>query len=471
MKRLRINCFETIGYYLGLCMLLLMAGDCYGSSDSDNLVQLLGLTIPCASCRVYDDGSCEIPHEGKLTALNCGEAVEFLLSELAKGGYDGKSPSARELRHYLLAEKRQGQGALAAFTLLVQTSDGLELLKQDSVLFFKDYPLLVEKLIEQGIGTEALMEMLWYASGQSVTEQGAETKALIALRLGETGLSRLYDELSLTNIKDDENTLSLWASVISRQRVDWSEELLRTKVMLKQCSSVSQGIESGPCSNAEFAGISQPGALYLQRVRVQSVLAEIRKTNSKPLATIKLLQKIPYRTLRTPETHQVMSEALRTLRNSGKAVQVRELLQGPAKDMISVFAQNDKEIEKLAVELKEEFIDTKLQRAVAWKQILSAVLLISFFALALSQFHRYKKADNKSDIAQLERAELRKLRRYFNLTHDATVEDLAREYHARARELHPDSGQGDTEGFAMLSENYQRAKTLLHRSLNPERLI
>jgi hypothetical protein len=461
MRKLRINRFKTAGCWLGLCLVLPVAETCFGINDSDDFVQLFGLTFPCASCRVFDDDSCEVPHEGKLTALNCREAMESLLSELASGGYDGKSPSARELRNFLLVEKRHGPAAPAAFTLLAQTGDGLELLMQDAVSFFKDYPLLVMKLIEQGIGTTDLMEAIWHASGQSVTRLGAETKALIALRLGETGLGRLYDELSLTSVEKDEDTLTLWASVIGRQRGDWSEDLRKTKGLLKQCSVVSWDTEDRACSDAEFAGLSQPGGLYLQRVRVRSVLAEIRKTSGNSLATVQLLLKIPYRTLRTPETHQVMLEALRDLQTSVSAVQARELLQGRAKDMIDVFAQNDEEIEKLVGELKGQFIDVKHPSVFIWEQILTAVLLTFLVGSALSQFRPSGEAGNKNGLDLQERAELRKLRRFFNLAYDATVEDLAREYHVRARELHPDSGQGDTESFTMLSENYQKAKTLL----------
>ncbi len=65
------------------------------------------------------------------------------------------------------------------------------------------------------------------------------------------------------------------------------------------------------------------------------------------------------------------------------------------------------------------------------------------------------------DLSADERAELRRLRQYFNLGPAAQAADFAREYHLRAKKLHPDTGKSDGAEFAVLSSRYQRVKELL----------
>ncbi len=100
----------------------------------------------------------------------------------------------------------------------------------------------------------------------------------------------------------------------------------------------------------------------------------------------------------------------------------------------------------------------------------SIVFLLILFPLLLVSYLSIRQKRLRPARVQMpvlstgEREELRELRRYFKLSPQASETDLVKRYRTLARELHPDTGEGNSSEFSSMNERYIRAKELLSRA-------
>lgn len=455
-------------------------------------VRLSGLTVLCPSCRQHDETYCEVPYQGEDVLVRCEEALDYLLPELAYDGYDGKHPSAAELRSFLIREDPAYPAAKAAIELLLQTKEGQHLLRESALVLIDRYGEIIEECIKNSRGTPELWRSLWYVGGEGNSATVIRLRATIAVQHPELDIEDLYLDLSIKNTARDIRTLELLAAVLRSSGSTWVTEFQKVKEMLHYCSSVSLSEVFEGCGESEISQLSRAAQSYLKRVQVQAVLSFIDQKTPLPKDRISLLARIPYKKFRTPECHSVLLGALQDLQRSGEE-ELREISgEEGVMEMLSVFARNDDEIaaqvrrisltlrsksgledaEALnqALELAGVAADQQGEKVARKGSIFPAVVgTLLVLGLAATAFRFRRKGGeclSEAGLTSEERAELRRLRQYFDLRPNASVDDLIKCYRQKARTLHPDMGNGNPAEFGMLTENYDRARNLLARRIS-----
>ena len=498
-------------------------------------IELKGLTLPCAACSVVSEGTCEITEQGSPLIIPFDEAIRRLIARVASSSYNAKRPSPREIRAFLLTQETDSETAFLLFELLTRTETGQKALTREMPRFLKLYTPVLRRLIAEQKGTPSMWMSIWRLPQTDGIPLDAGLLLTIAARHPQLGLKQVFAELSVSDFQRDLNDLQVFEKAAEDLGSDWAEPLRQAREFLETCiPMVSQEGQPPSCAKSEIDKLSGIAATYLQRVLLQIVLSKIREQHLEPLRVLEQLRLADYLQFRTPETHEVLLQAIDRMCVSESAETRAHFLTEENLKMMRIFAEKDSDIAyRLAVllntvaldqwkagqsaesldNLRESFLvyphaiprrddfvgdvreqlksdkDSQLRRRfeeaagsrthrrieepsntglllllLGFFIVLAGVLVIRRILLADQFARRRVKGSTLFDsLTASEREELKGLLRFFELPYDTSLDQLTRAFRDRAKETHPDTGQGDPIEFAVLTSKYNRSRELLTR--------
>ena len=164
----------------------------------------------------------------------------------------------------------------------------------------------------------------------------------------------------------------------------------------------------------------------------------------------------------------VVKEVVRELQNNQELLRELNLLFGFLLETTAKTEQPQRSFSIPEQHYQTEGAEIKVRGEKNFHQriwlILSALTATFLF---LVKYRRTGSLTPPSSGLRQGRSDLRLLRRYFQLGPEDGIEALKRQYRKRARELHPDTGQDNSEDFITLQRNYQKAKSLMNNLSSP----
>jgi hypothetical protein len=453
---------------------------CAEANDEEKFV-VYGLSFSCSGCGYTESGDCRIKPGGELLLVDCATAVGYLLAAALKAPKDILLPQNQELLRFLLNPREKTPGsAVSALRLLLRRADGDKLILSELDRLHTFYPELFENLVEENELSELLLVRLWDLVEQSEVAVRARVRAKIAFYQEKMGIEELIAELTVEDAARDIQAVKVYESTL-RDLGSKDADFLRSFGRALMNCLREDNRELCAAQTQEFSGAAEA---YLSRLRVKHEVGKLVQSKLPSKAKLTRIAELPYQKYRTPSLHEEVRNALA----AASAGDLSWMTESPYLELLADFSRSDtgikyelqRIVQSAGPELSKEkqlvigrYFDLDyrtLQVKILHPQSILVCFLCTAVVLLLVGIARYGRArplcTRADELGFEERAELRELRRYFSLSPRASVSELKKRYHAKARSSHPDSGAGSCADFAELQAKYERARELLVRQQN-----
>jgi hypothetical protein len=399
------------------------------ASGQGDVVLIEGLSFECRTCLQLDERNCEFQSSGAVRRLSCNSLLERLLTASVLKERT-ELPRTSELVEFLAFEKRSDLLARHAIRLLLRDVEGQSAILASFVRFHSGYShILEEELRLAELPADYLIE-LW----RQKETLSASTRAYLVARSAELQSSDFFATLSVVDIDFDIKQLRNAMSAEAQLPPEFTLEIADAVRFLFSCKH---------SSNCSFREVQFPAVRYYSaRVQANKAVSSMTSSTS-PSEILESLAEVDYREIRTPRMHELMSQALR------ETIDFDSLPQ-EQRELIAYFASHDPSLRQV---LSSQV--TEPRRGVD-KEVPIMELSLFIGAILLTVFYLLRRVLR----GQAQQRELTELMGYFELSEQASMDELSQSFRRKARELHPDTGSGDSAQFAIMNERYQRAKQL-----------
>ena len=437
-------------------------------AENSQLITILGVEIECNNCTRLSKEQCVVDRNEGKTKLPCRDMLVESLQNLANQPKRAHHlPDHVQLIKLLTEEKRPYLLSKPTLQILLSSSKGKKTVAQQFPVIFAEYPHVIEEFISNNYEAAWLSRIAWEYEGELTPQQ----KALVAANHPELGIVDLLSELSTTDITRDTKDLTHFAETLKIIGSSWYYPLSLTASLLRECTV--ERLSLATCDQQTLTELPVSVQTYLNRMRLQQITFAIRKEGHSPMRSLELLSQSSFDTIKTNESIAIVKDSLSSLVRS-EQYNRWQTIPLPVRSLATSYARSDHEIEQTLQRFKDipqtnavnslrRFI-TKARKLspLGLKELLylCSILATSLFVVLVVM--KSKKITSQFRDQQVKQdKELKRLRAYFQLGPKAGEDQLVKQFHRRARQLHPDTANGDTKEFAILSENYQRAKQLL----------
>lgn len=514
-SRLAISCF---------IFFLPLTAPAHGFADTEaapGTIKLYGLTFSCAKCAI-ENGRCLVPGGREAQSVEECEALALsLLRRRLATGYDGTRPEISELRSAVLRGGLPPDIALATLRLLAHTEEGNQVLSQNALRLIPQYSSALEQIFSEGAGTPQMLLSYWQALTGEGIQGNMALKAAIVAKQPALPSSQLYEQLAAADAERDLVDLADILRVFQALNDSRKDEVQVLRGVVQECAKIpAERVVPDGCSVGRIGSLPASARPYVERLQANLIIGACEKAPA--IEKLNLLAQSSYVRHRTPSMHRLLLSALKELSGVDSAHLAIRVTDEIAQ-MIRTFAEHDDVVRQQAAfffvvaadsasaggRLIEAYtllnhsvalapiempsrsaVFAKLRRQAAAasdgvlvsnvdklraqekftrskKTLIGVVMLILGIGgtLIWLYFLRSKLLAKvimeESALTAEERETLRELFNYFDLPPTASEEELTKEFRRRAKELHPDTGFGTVEQFALLSDRYQKIKEIL----------
>jgi len=370
-------------------------------------VRISGLTLNCPSCTRSYAEHCEMKVQGEQVMLPCSEMLSLLLREESRSENGSLVPTADELVEFLLVGERDYFLAKDAFDLLEKRDLEGEVIPAAASRLLAQYPRLLQELVSEGWGARPVLTSLW--DGASGTGN-RYLKASIVKRHPEISGAEFVEELLKSEPVRIQEALLDSAQYLRIVGADEAQFVAGFAERVQRCGGAGQ---SECFADLQDEGLRLAGATFLAQ--------------------------------------------------SGISAEENAILDGSARARLG--ALDPGAAEYVALLPSSRTVAKATGPSTLFLLVLFPLLLISYLSVRQKRFVPVREAAVAKEpiLSPRERDELRELRRYFELSPRASAVDLVKRYHSLARELHPDTSEGDSLEFVSMNQRYKRARQLLSR--------
>lgn len=432
---------------------------------AEEIFRFEGLEIPCESCRVHADNTCEIKKGGVYELLSCESAAAYLLKQnIASANDTVKSPS---LIRFLLYRRRTAEIAEPALELLFRDEKAIPEIKRQGHALLTSYCGSIADLAAKGkisLSSE-LTQTFWSYPGRD--EATFRLKALIVANGRQYSFADLLSELSANDPTADLASIRAIKSAVEQKNIPWTHDIDKIEELITTCVDTNEQWR-GLCDTEKIKHLSDQAArTYAIRLKSELLLRPLLHSDD-PIAILETISRTEYETLHTPAMHDAVLHALTSALSPVTNDATREIVNNNFAEQLALFAAADEEISDKVNELRNRTNEKQpLLLALAF-----AVICCGAFVVGGLRLKRRRKCASEQQTAheecidRLNSAERRTLKEsleYFGLSYEVQKEELTKAFRQKVRVHHPDIHGGDIVAFNELTDRYNKAKDLIER--------
>lgn len=408
----------------------------------ESLLEVDGLHIRCAACRVRDDGLCEWSEDRLLKIGACETLVErMLLSGVS-------APNPKELKTFLLRKVRERSTAEVALEVLLQNPEGETEFNSAAQEFLHKYHELIEaRLRAQRLPSDVLRQLWELPESTEKNSTSLKFFSRVAAADPQLGFTALIERLSGTNWREDLSALRVFSNNLRKDFPELSGKLKSFRIAVHNCVRTFSRNTVFDCALPQ--AVQEKAAVkYLEQIKINLLMTAWHKKTLSPEVILDLSRSIDFKNFGTPEYFAMVFEATESLQQRNP-----QLL-------------NNSAVQQLLVETAK--IDPRFQQFQPTGVKFWLWIGVAVAALLAAAAVVFKRASSPvilrpdTDLSQ-DRAELRDLLSYFGLSPRAQEGDLVKRYRELAKETHPDSSDTAVAEFAEVNAKYRRAKELMNK--------
>ena len=309
------------------------------ADNSREVISVYGMSFECPRCSVRTAPGCEVLFDGTSKPIDCDSAVKELLGKALNKSAETDLPSVSEVRKYLLTTTPADAPTELALRYLLKFESGRRALIQDAYTFSEKYSAALAAIVPSTVSASDVWLAFWKLPSEEGTDLDSSLRAAIIANIRELDAKDLFMDLSIVDPQKDIEQLDVYYSALAANRQDLAQLLKLTKSKLIACSTVEQ--PAAECTAAKLSSLPPEAANYLQRVQMHRLIDDARGGKLDFNEIFPRLRATNYKEFRTPETHEMVLNALRSAKNA-QFTERERLLDPTNRAVLSTFAHNDK---------------------------------------------------------------------------------------------------------------------------------